>query len=302
MRKASVLVSALLLFVSVIGVALTLSGQWGSPAGRWVIGLVAGVDVSFLLGFGVVVAARTLRAGLARKPLKANVALAAFCGFLMVFALSVTLNNTSALAMLFEPNIVLAWAWAAFIDLALLGFTVALAWFTAQKMRPWIVLCGFGFFVMVSTVANILVSQDRLLNHALIASLRTLPEFFWTVGLVYSLSIPLAVFIFGKTIVDALTPRQGAEELRGAKAEEQIAVERKALTPRRAAQIETALAVHGERSGATLGDLSLALGVSRVQAGEVRRLAIAEGYLVETDDGLGLVPTGKRPQNGAGGG
>ena len=128
------------------------------------------------------------------------------CGVLIVAALSVTLVNTSTFASMFEPDKYLAWAWAVYIDLALVGYTIANVWLRNRGQRTGVVRFGFYWFVALSLMANIIVvlwRYDTLRGYYLILELMTSDAFLFAASIAYGASIPLSVLTFAHTIADA---------------------------------------------------------------------------------------------------
>lgn len=135
---------------------------------------------------------------------RSRTVIVAVCCALLIAALCTTLTNTSQFASMFEPGPMLSWAFAVFVDVALIAYTIARAWLRAHGMRANAVRYGFWFFLALSTIANVLVSSDRLLDGALTRVAVGMPWFVRVYGVVYGMAIPVAVFVFAETIVDML--------------------------------------------------------------------------------------------------
>jgi hypothetical protein len=138
---------------------------------------------------------------------------AALCGLLIIGALAVTLFNTSAFALYFEPNAALSWAWAVYVDIALAGYTIAHVWLRLRGQRTGVVRFGFYWFVALSLIANVtvvLTRYDDRRGAALIDALLASDAFLWGACIVYGASIPVSVLTFAHTIADSVSVRDDA--------------------------------------------------------------------------------------------
>lgn len=131
---------------------------------------------------------------------------AILCGVLILAALAVSLVNVSSFARMFEPSEALAWAWAAYVDLALAGYTLAHVWLRRRGQRTNVVRFGFYWFVALSLVANVIVVLDRYDERRgamLIDTFLNSEAFLFAACIAYGASIPISVLTFAHTIAEA---------------------------------------------------------------------------------------------------
>ena len=141
---------------------------------------------------------------------------AILCGLLIFAALGVSLCNVSAFALLFEPNALLSWAWAVYVDFALVGYTIAFVYLRARQQRTGIVRFGFYWFVALSLIANVTVVLSRYdvsREATLIADALSSDAFLFAACVAYGASIPLSVLTFAHTIADAFAAKRASVPL-----------------------------------------------------------------------------------------
>ncbi len=128
--------------------------------------------------------------------------LRALCGVLIVAALAVTLFNTSEFASWYEPTPALAWAWASYVDVAIIGYTLA----RARNQGDKTVRFAFFYFIGLSLLANVMVTLARYdagrAGGGVAAAVAASWPFMLATCLLYGASIPISVYTFAHTLAD----------------------------------------------------------------------------------------------------
>jgi len=122
-------------------------------------------------------------------------------GVLVIAALTVTLTNNYEFAMWFEGNVALAWAYAVYVDLAIVGYTLA----QARDRGDRTVRFAFWWFIGLSLLANVAVTLDRYdiaRSGELIREARRAVWFMFAACGTYGVSIPISVYTFAHTVAD----------------------------------------------------------------------------------------------------
>jgi len=138
--------------------------------------------------------------------------LALICYALMLGAMAITLDDTSAFAGWYVRLPWLSWAWAVYVDVAIIGFTRAVAR-ERRNAEAWVAFVWFILWSIVANIAAMVARYDILRLGHVVAEIRAQEWFMWVSCVACGASIPVSVFVFARTAARgaAAEPRKRAE-------------------------------------------------------------------------------------------
>jgi hypothetical protein len=117
---------------------------------------------------------------------------------LMVGAMCITLHDTSAFAAWYVPSPWLPWAWAVYVDVAIIGYTRAVTRNKGNR-EAWAAFVWFTLWSIVANIAAMVARYDLLRMGHVVDAIRAQGWFMWVSCVACGASIPVSVFVFART-------------------------------------------------------------------------------------------------------